>query len=451
MRRILLYCLKLAALVALAVWLAESPGAVVINWHGWRLETNVALLLLLVLALTAALYGLLRFWRLLLAGPRGWRRRRQQKAREAALSALTDGLVAVAAGDGAAAKAAARKTFAHLGNRQLALLLTAQAALLEEEEDEARRSFEAMLDLPQTAFLGHKGLAAADLKEGRTGNALSHVRKALALKPKSRWALGAMVELSARTGDWRALSDSLEPAARVLPPEDISRYRQLAVVGAAQQALEQGDTETAALAADTALRQQPGDVAALLVRARTWLALHKPAKALSLIEKHWAEAAHPELGRVYQQALADLPPLQAASRGEALVKAAPDRAEGHLVAASLALTAGLWGEARRHLRAAEADPARRRRTYGLFAELEEAEHRDIGKADGWRVKALAEPSVPDWRCTACGTAADRWAPACPQCHAPGTLMVPMADVPPVISGGSLTLAPASAQTIAPAV
>ncbi|MFD2263330.1 heme biosynthesis HemY N-terminal domain-containing protein [Lacibacterium aquatile] len=436
MRRLVLYCVKVSLLVALAVYLANEPGTVRIDWHGWRIETNVALLIVLILLLTLLAYGAALLWRLVRAGPRGWHRRRQAAKRDAGFAALTQGLIAVAAGDAEGARSAARKSFGALGDRPLALLLTAQAAMLDDDEVAARRSFEAMLERPETAFLGHRGLAAADLKSGDLIAALEHVERAIRLKPKSRWALSTAVDLAARIGQWQALGDYVDAAsaAKVLSPEDATRYRLLVALGAAEGAMAGGDAATAEVAADTALKHAPDAIPAVLIKARALLASGKPAKARSFIEKHWNAAAHPDLGALYIETLSEDNPLTAASRADALLKTAPERAESHLVIAELSRRAHLWGEARRHLLAAESDPATRHRVYSALAELEMAEHNDLAKADAWRVKAMAEQPQPAWHCVSCGSGASSWSTRCTACGTPGGLT---AQSRGLIAGGPL--------------
>ena len=45
MQRSILYLIRLAILVAVAVWLVRNPGDIRIDWLGWRLETSFALFL----------------------------------------------------------------------------------------------------------------------------------------------------------------------------------------------------------------------------------------------------------------------------------------------------------------------------------------------------------------------------------------------------------------------
>ena len=61
MLRAVLFFIKIAIIVAIAVWLADRPGAVVIEWQGWVVETTVGILLAaVVLFIAERLVGLRR-------------------------------------------------------------------------------------------------------------------------------------------------------------------------------------------------------------------------------------------------------------------------------------------------------------------------------------------------------------------------------------------------------
>ena len=124
--------LVLAVLVGFAVFIADRPGSVAVVWQGWRIDTSFAVLVLGVIAtamLAAALFHLLRK---IIGGPRAFMRGRREKRRRDGYRALTQGMVAVAAGDAAEAKRYAKQADGLLAEPPLTLLLSAQAAQLNE-------------------------------------------------------------------------------------------------------------------------------------------------------------------------------------------------------------------------------------------------------------------------------------------------------------------------------
>jgi HemY protein len=101
--------LVIAALIAGAVFVADRPGSVSLVWQGWRVDTSVAVLLFGVTLVAMAAALLFHLLRKLIGGPRAFLRARRDRRRRRGYRALTQGMVAVAAGDAAEAKRYARQ------------------------------------------------------------------------------------------------------------------------------------------------------------------------------------------------------------------------------------------------------------------------------------------------------------------------------------------------------
>ncbi|MDA0786237.1 MAG: hypothetical protein O3B37_08090, partial [Proteobacteria bacterium] len=99
MFRFLIYVVEVAIVVAIAVWLADRPGVVSLDWQGWRIETSVGIFALSVFLFAVAAAAIFATWRWLRRRPREWSMRRRLSRQEAGLRALSDGLVAIASGD----------------------------------------------------------------------------------------------------------------------------------------------------------------------------------------------------------------------------------------------------------------------------------------------------------------------------------------------------------------
>src|SRR6516165_5942565 len=187
--RAFLACLFIALVAAGGAYLANEPGTVAIAWRDVRLEPSVPVLVaaLIVLFLVALLaVGVLRR---LIAGPGALLKARRERRRRAGYHALTQGMVAVAAGDAEEAQRQARKADVLLAEPPLTLLLSAQAAQLGGDEGAARKYFSEMLNRPETEFLGLRGLLMQALRAGDDATALRLVERARTLRPKTPWVL----------------------------------------------------------------------------------------------------------------------------------------------------------------------------------------------------------------------------------------------------------------------
>ncbi len=417
MRALLFLLLKLALLVAGFVWLANHPGTVRIAWEGWQIETTPALLIGGSFGLALLFYGLIWLFTTLRAGPRAWARARRWKQRDAGIEALTDGLLALAAGDASTAKRALKPLYQGLGDRPIALLLTAQTALLEQDFDTARKAFTDLTQEPRAAFLGWRGLVTLERAAGNPDAALMAAREAQALRPNAPAILHARLDLTAQRGDWADYRQALALAGDALPAAERQHRQAVAALAEAQAYEAAGNLGAALVAIDAALTAEKDFAPALLAKARLLQTEGRGDDARVWAEKCWRKHPHPDflpflltatdaLGR-YRQA-------------EKLLRAASHHPEAELAIGQAALDARLWGEARRHFDQARAAPATERRALLALADLAEAEHQNHAKALQLRAEAQSAAPNPGWRCSACGTAAPAWEPVCPACAHVGT-------------------------------
>jgi HemY protein len=423
MRRTLWLLLKIGVLVAAAVWLVRTPGAVHIEWQGYAVDTSVGVLAAAALIILAAALLLYRLWRAVISGPGSWRRRRRAARRVKGYRALTRGLVAVAAGDAAAARKQAAIADQMLDELPLALLLKAQAAQLSGDRGEASRHYQAMLARPDMEFLGLKGLIAEAVRLDDRERALTLARRAQQLQPKAPWPLQALFELEARSGDWDAALATLDRARRAgaVAEAVAGRHRAALLVERSRRLSQLGAVEEALVAARGAHDQAPGFVPAAVELARLALQTGSRRPALKALSQAWRAAPHPDLAAAWGAVEPASEPLARVKHFEALLALDPEAGEGHLALAHAHADAQLWGQARRHLERARALLGTRR-AYIASAEIARAEQ-GAASAEAQDLLARAADAEPDpaWCCTACGTAHPAWTALCPHCHAFDTL------------------------------
>lgn len=413
---------QIALVVLAAWWLTQHPGRIAIDWQGWRIDMSVGLLVLIVAGLVVLMVIVSRFWGAIRRAPGQFLESRRLSRRQRGYKALTQGMVAVAAGDAQEARRAARRADALLDEPPLTMLLSAQAAQLGGEETAARRYFEAMLDHPDTAFLGVRGLLMQAIKAGDKGEALRLAERAYRLRPETEWVVDQLFELQVESALWSDANETIATAIRrkTLPAADARRRRAAVLVEHSRVAEAEGDLDTALGRAREAHDLDPGLVPATLALARMFKARDRAGRAVRLIEEAWARGPTPELAAAYGALIEDGDPLARVKRFQRLFSFRPDHRESHIALAEASLAARLWGEARKHL-AAAAGNAPTARVCRLMAELEEQENGDMAASRQWLARSTTAMPDEAWVCNGCGAVAGSWSALCGNCNAFGSL------------------------------
>ncbi|MBF0094402.1 MAG: heme biosynthesis protein HemY [Alphaproteobacteria bacterium] len=418
MARFFAYILGVGALVVGAVWLADRPGSVTVLWEGWRIDTSVPVLLLLLALLVGVLTAVARLLLLLRRAPRRFAEARRNRHSRRGYLALADGFAAVAAGDGGRALKLAREAEARLQDPSLTRLLTAQAADLAGDTAFARGSYDALREQPETELVGLRGLIGQARKEGKRGEALELARRAVSLRPDSAWAVQALFEEQTQAGLWAEAEATLNhnPRSGAFTPARERHLRGVLAAERAAQAHEDGDRAGALKLARQALEHQPDLIPAAVLAVRLFTAEGKERKAAAVVEEAWRQAPHPELAQACFGIWPEDGVLRRAQRAERLAAFNPDHPESRLTVAEAFLEAGLWGQARSQLEPLAHDGASGRVAM-LMARLEQSGNGDAEAATEWLRRAGSAPASSAWRCSSCLGEVGKWSVRCPNCGA----------------------------------
>jgi HemY protein len=407
-----------AVLVATTVFFADHPGRVEILWQDWKVETSVAVLAAAAI-LAALMAGLLfSILSLIVDTPRRLLLARRGRRRRTGYRALAQGMVAVAAGDSQEARRYAKRADLLLADPPLTLLLSAQAAQLDGDEGAAKKFFTAMLERPETEFLGLRGLFNQAMREGDRSGALRLVERAMVLRPRTGWVALSRFDLETRAGRWEAARETLAQAAkrRLFPPDQARHHRGVILHELSCAALASGDERRATALAGEAQALTEDLAMPAVCHAQLLLKRQRVGRAAKVVDRAWRTAPHPDLARVYASIHEREPPLVRVKSFERLAAQNPTARESYLVLAEAALDAQLWGEARRHLVDALATGATPR-VCKLMARLEESEHGELGPVREWLDRAVGAIPDPRYVCASCGRESLDWRSLCPHCGA----------------------------------
>ncbi len=417
MLRALWFLLRLSLLVAGIVWVAQYPGHVEIEWRGYLVETSVGFLATVLAGFLFAWTVFYRLYRAFVSVPDAFRRYRISANREKGYLAVTQGLVAVAAGDAHAADKFAQRAESIIPGTALTKLLVAQTSLMNGNAPKARRVFADLLEDEHAAMFGLRGLLNETLQAENYAEALQYARQALKLQPKRIWVIRTLFDLETRNRDWIKAVETLERGTKlkVFDAKTSIAHRQALLAARAEEEMRQGDIKKAIKLADKSWALDRSFIPPALLLVRLYTQANKNRAALKTIEKAWAANPHPDLSEVWMR---HRPPARKArsiyEEGKELYAWArplydmhPQHHHSHQLLGRAALEARMWREAREHLKKAE--------DYRGLARLERAETGNEAKAREWLEIAADAPPEPKWVCHTCGHAALDWNALCRQC------------------------------------
>ncbi len=417
MIRALWFMIKIGLFVGIAVWIADHPGFVNIDFaeYDTKIRINTGLfLLILFITLVVALF----FYRIvssIMRAPKAIKRYMQNKSRENGYRALSMGLTAVAAGDVKNASKCAEKATRHLPtDKGLPLLLKAQAARMRGDEETARETFAELTENQDTAFLGVRGLLQAALDANDHPQALDLANRAMAMHPKQPWILRLVYDLQIQNRDWDNARKTLDRADKMDAIEhDKALSDRVAML------LQEADTdlrEGARLAGLDKLKKaqklQPDFVPTIERLAKLYIQSNHRGRAQKIVEKAWKAEDHPELARIWSDMLPEeksRDPIAVMTWMQKLEKMQPDSAETYMALGRAAIHQKLWGEARDYLNKAR-EIHKGARLYKLYAMLEDLSGSSEAAAKLWLEKAAESKPGKRWVCSQTGRIYDHWSP-----------------------------------------
>ncbi|WP_323014386.1 heme biosynthesis protein HemY [Devosia sp.] len=411
MIRLAFWIIGSLVVAALAAWLMGLEGTLTLEAAGYRMQPRLGTAVFMFIVLAAVVIALWALVRRILAAPRNMARRNREKRRQQGVDALSDGFVALQAGDPARARALARDAQARLPDNAAARLLEARADLALGDMPAAREHYRALIANENTALAALAGLYDQARAQHRPDAALTFARKALALAPQSGWAADAVFDDLARRGQWAEAVAMVNVELAANREERARKRRRQAVIETARARETETSNPLSALDhALTALRLLPDFVPAALIAARIHINRGETRKAMSLLRRIWRATGHPDVAALYAHAQPGASAVDRLRRlGEIIEMPPPHRAAG-MALARAAIDAYDWQSARQAL-APFAGSDATQGVASLMAEIEEGETGDQGKAREWLARAVRAPRDPAW--TADGLVSDEWEPVSP--------------------------------------
>ncbi len=260
MIRLLAFLIVVFALGLGFAWLADRPGDMVVTFNGYQYQVSLMVAAVAVVAVVCRGDDLLVAGQVAVEQPYTISRYFRVRRRDRGYQALSTGMIAAGAGDGALARKKTKEAAKLIRSDQEPLihLLEAQASLLEGDHEGARQKFESMLDDPEMRLLGLRGLYLEAERLGDRNAARHYAGRAAAVAPQLAWAAESTLEELTARGDWDGalkLVDAQKSTRQI--ERDAANRRRAVLLTAKAQALAGSDPTAARTAAIEANRLRP--------------------------------------------------------------------------------------------------------------------------------------------------------------------------------------------------
>ncbi|WP_106746581.1 heme biosynthesis protein HemY [Yoonia maritima] len=427
--KIIAFVVAVTALTFGATMLMDVEGGATIGVAGKEITLSTLEMVFALVALAVTVWLGLKFLAFLVAAfkflngdetaiSRYFDRNRERKGYEA----LSEGMMALASGEGHLAMTKATRADKYLKQPQLTNLLTAQAAEMTGDRRKAEETYKKLLQDDRTRFVGVRGIMKQKLSEGDTETAFALAQKAFALKPKHEETQDVLLRLQADKADWAGARQTLGAKLKsgYLPRDVHKRRDAVLALSEAREILDEGKTIEAREAAVEANRLSPDLIPAAIMAARSYIADGNARYATRVLTKTWNAQPHPDIATAFAEIVPDENPEQRIKRFRTLTKSTAEHPETKMLLAELHIAAEDFPAAKRALGDLnEKEPTARSLT--LMAAIERGEGAEDSVVRGWLTRALTAPRGPQWICDNCQHIHPKWAPTCGNCGSFDTL------------------------------
>jgi HemY protein len=427
--KILFFVALVAALTLVAGALLDLHEGLRVQIAGWEFTLTPLAAVIAALALVVVIWLLMKLVGLLVATlrflngdetaiSRYFDRNRERRG----YKAMSEAMLAVAAGEGRLALMRAQRAERYLQKPELTNLLVAQAAELAGDSGRAESAYKALLGHDETRFVAIHGLLKQKLADGDTDTALALAEKAFALKPRHAATQDILLKLQSDKADWKGARATLgaKLKAGALPRDLFRRRDAVLALQEARGLLDDQSSIEMREAAIEANRKSPDLIPAAAMAARSLTLKGDKKAAARVVRKSWEVQPHPDLAAAFAEIEPEETPAARVKRFAPLIAANPGHDESRLLAAELNVAAEDFPAARRAL----GDMVTRhptQRALAIMAAIERGEGADDAIVRGWLAKALTAPRGPQWCCDKCQSIHAEWHPICDNCGGFDTL------------------------------
>lgn len=413
MAKFIVFLVLLIPLSMGAMWLADHPGFITIDWFGYeiRLAMLLVIAILSMMILIICWVGLL-FWQLF-HWPEKRRLRKKLTRQEKGLQQLTRSVTALALQDARTAERALHQAMKLLPSSALPRLLSAQLAASQGHSEKSVEHLRFLLADKDTSLFATRRLIDQQMQQKKYEEALLLALQAHQDQPRDHHTNLVLIDLYFHCN---RLDDIVALITCTKLHHALTRSERHRFAGIAYylQAIKETEPLARLRALKHATNYAPDFLPAVIVFAQHYMEHAKSRDAFKILRRAWIKMPHPAL---LQQLIAYLAPLPANRQrriAALLARYAKGTAEAALLEATIAQQQERYEDAVKTLQDAIAQHDRKP-LYRAMAEACVKLSGQAADANPWLKRAMDAPNEPHWYCASCGASQNHWELHCTSC------------------------------------
>ena len=418
----LILFLFISTAIAISISLvAESQGSVVINWIGYRVDMSIlSAIVVTILSLFACFLLFFLISKLLSFGAyrKNKSNRKETLRYKKAMNYLSDGFIAIVAGNISGAEKFYKKAKKELKDNSLVNLLHAQIEYSKKNYTQAAELFRGSKKSKDTEleFIANKLYLQNAKKENNLAGIIKFSEEILKVKPKNEYAMSCLVKAYIEGGNAQKLEEIISYAERQKSKifQNSKDEVGIAYVMIAKSLLKKGSYKKVLTYTKKAEKFIPDFPIINIIHAKAMISLGRTIRAASYIKSAWIKNPHPELMEIYLTLHKKLTAKRRLKKVKDLCKMNQDSFESNMAMSRVNFEAGNFVDAKDFARSA-LDMRKTESVYKLLLEIEKSEspNSKIVTVLSDRIKKAKKDY--SWKCEKCGELENEWSINCKKC------------------------------------
>lgn len=415
MFKVIIFFLKLFFVLGIALFIAYTPGEVVLEWQGYRIHTTLGVFvggLFLLSSLFAFVYLFGQyFWSLPKRIMQAHKIRKFKKGYNLLLTIQEDNERTKAS----TSLAQAQKLQALLPSPVLGLCLEAEIYEKQGEQDKAHRLYTKVSTYKGGEYLGFFNLARLEFKQKEFDLVKQDALNSLEYKENAPSSLFLLACVALEKENFQEAASYIEKLKPITASQKQQKNQLKAYIWYKKAEQEGIPSEEQLELLSYAYDFNPSSVPVTLSYAKMLVKEGKISKACKVLESNWKETEDKEVGNFYISMGVAGDALESFRKAKYLKELRPNSVIGALLIAETALRCKLWGEARASLESIAPDE-RSAHYFALQSQIMEKEGESPVQVLSFLQENLKNNVLSKWTCKCCSRQEPMWMPFCLGCY-----------------------------------